>query len=181
MCTVFVSTPYDPTKPAVEGVLDSSRYFVIRVEDVSTGKKAYLGLGFIERSDSFDFSKPNTLFRHCIQPLITCIHRCGTSRLHKVQSARYLVRFVANNAYLYRRWKAALNPPSPTASDKPSPHMPAGPKKDYSLKDGQTFSISIPGRAKQAPSGGLDLFGAGGSSSTGGGGGIPLLPPPPKR
>jgi hypothetical protein len=53
---VFVSTSYDPAKPAIEGVLDSSRYFVIRVEN-EAGKKAYLGMGFVERTDSFDFSE----------------------------------------------------------------------------------------------------------------------------
>jgi hypothetical protein len=51
---VFANTPYDPAKPSVEGVLDSSRYFVVRVED--GGRKAYIGMGFLERSDSFDFS-----------------------------------------------------------------------------------------------------------------------------
>jgi hypothetical protein len=53
--SVFAKAPYDPAKPPVEAVLDSSRYFVIRVEDA--GRKAYIGLGFAERSDSFDFSK----------------------------------------------------------------------------------------------------------------------------
>jgi len=52
---VFAKTPYDPQRPSVEAVLDSSRYFVIRVEDA--GRKAYIGLGFAERTDSFDFSK----------------------------------------------------------------------------------------------------------------------------
>ena len=51
---VFANAPYDPAKPSVEGVLDSSRYFVVRVEDA--GRKAYIGMGFLERSDSFDFS-----------------------------------------------------------------------------------------------------------------------------
>ena len=51
---MFAKAAYDPAKPSVEAVLDSSRYFVIRVEEGS--KKAYIGMGFLERTDSFDFS-----------------------------------------------------------------------------------------------------------------------------
>lgn len=53
---VFAKADYDPAKPCVEAVLDSSRYFVVRVED--NGKRAYIGMGFLERTDSFDFSEP---------------------------------------------------------------------------------------------------------------------------
>ncbi|KAJ6618862.1 adaptin ear-binding coat-associated protein 1 NECAP-1 [Mycena sp. CBHHK59/15] len=140
---LFAKADYDVARPCVEAVLDSSRYFVVRVEDA--GKKAYIGMGFQERTDSFDFN-------------------------------------VALQDYTKRR-KAALNPP--TASDEPSPHIPAGPKKDYSLKEGQTFSISIPGRGTKAAATSLpatNLLGDLSSMSSGAatsGGGVPLLPPPP--
>ncbi|KII88140.1 hypothetical protein PLICRDRAFT_612987 [Plicaturopsis crispa FD-325 SS-3] len=137
---LFARAEYDPMKPAVDPVLDSSRYFVVRVEDA--GKKAYIGMGFAERTDSFDFN-------------------------------------VALQDYT-KRYKARMNPPSPE-SESPSPHVPAGPKKDYSLKEGQTFSIAIPGRSKPSTSSGGNLLGSEKSGgSFGSGGGIPpLLPPPP--
>ncbi|KAG6854717.1 hypothetical protein C0991_002430 [Blastosporella zonata] len=133
---LFARAEYDPSRPSVEAVLDSSRYFVVRVEDA--GKKAYIGMGFAERSDSFDFN-------------------------------------VALQDYT-KRFKANLNV-EPDA-DETSPHVPAGPKKDYSLKEGQTFSIAIPGRSK-LPATGASLLGSGSSGGLSAGGGIPLLPPPP--
>lgn len=52
---VFAKTSYDPSNPSIDAVLDSSRYFVVRIEDA--GRKAYIGMGFAERTDSFDFSE----------------------------------------------------------------------------------------------------------------------------
>lgn len=51
---LFAAAPYT-TAGVVEQVLDSSRFFAIRVQGEG-GRKAVLGLGFEERSDAFDFS-----------------------------------------------------------------------------------------------------------------------------
>ncbi|EDW46190.1 NECAP-like protein CG9132 [Drosophila sechellia] len=53
---LFANCPID-TYPgvAIEAVSDSSRYFVIRVQD-DNGRSAFLGLGFGDRSDSFDLN-----------------------------------------------------------------------------------------------------------------------------
>ncbi|EDM01977.1 rCG30327 [Rattus norvegicus] len=40
---------------AVETVADSSRYFVIRIQD-GTGRSAFIGIGFTDRGDAFDFN-----------------------------------------------------------------------------------------------------------------------------
>ncbi|XP_023335289.1 NECAP-like protein CG9132 [Eurytemora carolleeae] len=48
--------------PAVQAVADSSRYFVIKISESEGGKVAHLGLGFADRSDSFDLN--TTLHDH---------------------------------------------------------------------------------------------------------------------
>lgn len=134
----------------MDSVLDSSRYFVIRVEDA--GKKAFIGIGFAERSESFDFSKSEHYFHTLI----------AHSTLSDVALQDYT-----------KRWRKAREPPSP--ADALSPHLPPGPKKDYSLKEGQTFTISIPGKVGSASNKSQASLLQGSNTE----GGIPLLPPPP--
>uniref|UniRef100_A0A5F9CTD4 NECAP endocytosis associated 2 n=1 Tax=Oryctolagus cuniculus TaxID=9986 RepID=A0A5F9CTD4_RABIT len=53
---LFAQAPVDQFPgTAVESVTDSSRYFVIRVED-GNGRRAFIGIGFGDRGDAFDFN-----------------------------------------------------------------------------------------------------------------------------
>jgi hypothetical protein len=51
---LFAAAPYTVSS-VVEQVLDSSRFFAVRVQGEG-GRKAVLGVGFEERSEAFDFS-----------------------------------------------------------------------------------------------------------------------------
>lgn len=53
---LFAQAPVDQYPGmVVEAVSDSSRYFVIRIED-GNGRHAFIGIGFADRGDSFDFN-----------------------------------------------------------------------------------------------------------------------------
>ncbi|KAI9633173.1 uncharacterized protein MKK02DRAFT_18657 [Dioszegia hungarica] len=131
---LFAQVNYASPWTQVEPVLDSSRYFVLRVEGEG-GKRASVGMGFQERGDAFDFNVA-------------------------LQSA------------------SKRSNPSSESNQASGPPKPVAPPKDYSLKEGQTFTIKIPGRegkrAGGGGSGGPSLLGEGG-----GGGGMFALPPPP--
>ncbi|XP_063359705.1 NECAP-like protein CG9132 isoform X2 [Cydia amplana] len=53
---LFAKCPIDKYPGvALESVTDSSRYFVVKIQD-DNGRSAYIGLGFGDRSDSFDLN-----------------------------------------------------------------------------------------------------------------------------
>lgn len=168
---LFAASPYDVSGSSVEAVLDSSRYFVLRVESVDPGsgktRKAYIGMGFQDRSDAFDFNV-------ALQD--------WTKRVKRQKAAAEAERWAREHPD-----EAAKQ----VEEEGPSPHIPSGPKQDLSLKDGQTFSIKLPGR-KRDPGESSNLLsfdappparaGASAESSSGlGGFGGGLLPPPPSR
>lgn len=111
---------------------------------------------------------------HCLMYYYT---RCRPSGLHEVHY--FYITFDAESiltSLTRRRRRALLNPV--TDSSQASPHIPVGPKKDYSLKEGQTFSISIPGHSKPSTENSL-LASSSSGSTTSGSSAIPFLPPPP--
>lgn len=54
---LFAACPIDTYPgPSLEAVTDSSRYFVIRIVNEADNKTAFVGMGFSDRSDSFDLN-----------------------------------------------------------------------------------------------------------------------------
>jgi hypothetical protein len=53
LCSVDILS--HPLEHYVEAVLDSTRYFVIRVTDEKAGREALIGLGFRDREEAGDF------------------------------------------------------------------------------------------------------------------------------
>ena len=53
-----------PIEHYVEAVLDSTRYFVIRVTDEKAGREALIGLGFREREEAADFRAALEKYEH---------------------------------------------------------------------------------------------------------------------
>ncbi|GJQ11765.1 hypothetical protein GpartN1_g3556.t1 [Galdieria partita] len=50
---LFAESPYHESGP--QHAVDSSRYFVLQVKDRETQRKAFLGIGFEQRGEAFDF------------------------------------------------------------------------------------------------------------------------------
>lgn len=138
---LFALCPYSvkSAAEAVEPVTDSSRYFVLRVQ--SEGRKAFIGMGFEDREQSWEFSFS----------LATWV-----KQQQRIASG-----------------PAGTEDAETTAG--PSPHLPKGGAKDLSLKEGQTFSVKIPG------SGSRKIRDTNTEAQISGLAGGPLLPPPPGR
>mmetsp|Transcript_32020 Transcript_32020/g.90868 ORF Transcript_32020/g.90868 Transcript_32020/m.90868 type:complete len:262 (+) Transcript_32020:234-1019(+) len=65
---LFAMSPIPPDKKDayVEAVTDSSRYFVVRIEDPVSRRHAFLGMGFADRGEAFDFNVAlSDHVRHC--------------------------------------------------------------------------------------------------------------------
>lgn len=112
---LFAACPVDVyPSPAVESVTDSARYFVINIKDGS-GRTAFIGIGFVDRSDSFDFNVAlQDHFRFLIIFLV------------KIHHLYFLHR------YLKKDEELAKQPPLDTEK-----------KLDLSFKEGQTIKINI--------------------------------------
>lgn len=131
---LFAAAPYNAPS-VVEQVVDSSRFFAIRVQGEG-GRKAMLGIGFEERSEAIDFNI-------------------------SLQETRKTLKIEDMGAKSMAGKKA----------EKEKELIAA--KQDFSLKEGETITVSIGGRGMGRRNAGKKEESAGGL-----GGGFSLPPPP---
>lgn len=146
MCPV----PIGQRDIAVEPASDSSRNFVLRVVDPASKRHAFLGLGFSERHEAFDFN------------VALSDHEKHAQRAKEVTSAASSAASGSSMA------------PSIAQSDAATLYK----KQDLSLKEGQTIKIAMK-RPGSAEGNGL-FANLGSSSKSSGGPAVlkPLAPPP---
>lgn len=151
---LFAAAPYT-IAGVVEQVLDSSRFFALRVQGEG-GRKAVLGIGFEERSEAFDFSVA-------------------------LQEVRRTLGLEIQSGLQGQGSKGGKGGKAGAKGKEESQVQ----REDFSLKEGQTITVNIGGRGKgrREKSSGSSGGEAGAFSlpppPAGGGGGFGLLPPPP--
>mmetsp|Transcript_25741 Transcript_25741/g.54396 ORF Transcript_25741/g.54396 Transcript_25741/m.54396 type:complete len:271 (-) Transcript_25741:146-958(-) len=116
---VDFSNPSHKIEHWVNPVVDSSRYFAVRIKDSKTGREAFIGVGFRERTDA-------TNFRMSIEDYINSLKR--------EQKA----------AELQKQFQESLSLESRSASghDADTERLPF-PKSSLSLKEGEKLHINI--------------------------------------
>ena len=117
--TIFAVCPVQEGVTAVERCVDSSRYFVLRIENES-GRHMFIGLAFNERNDAFDF---NTALQDASKE-----------------------RDFEKNAGVNGNGVNGVNGGLPSL----------GANKDYSLKEGEKITVSMPTKQNQFATLGLD-------------------------
>ncbi|PSC68868.1 Adaptin ear-binding coat-associated 2 [Micractinium conductrix] len=128
---LFAECPVPTDKPlgtAVEPVVDSSRYFVLRIVDRASQRHAFVGVGFRERNEASDFNA-------ALYEFLQYIKRKRTAEAMRA-------------AYEERAQSAA---PACSSGDGGGA---AAPQADYSIKEGETLKLSI-SAPKRAGTGGF--------------------------
>lgn len=114
-----------PIQAVVEPVVDSSRYFVVRVEDAASKRHAFVGLGFASRDNSTDFKMA----------------------LSEVQTARDRDKEAQRRRAAHQ---ASVQQPGDvpwTEASGDGPASPPAPRQDLSLPEGTKIVLNVPVRA----------------------------------
>lgn len=151
--------PHKMRNVCVEQAVDSSRYFVLKIEDPGSGRHAFVGMGFQDRGDAFDFN-------------VALTDQERRTEMKHNPSAQYTlddgtVRDPQDDFSGGHRYGDEDGPAASTSAPAPAS------RQDYSLKDGQKIHINMnkPFSKASEKSGGF-------LSAAKGAGGLGLLPVP---
>lgn len=101
---LFAEAPYEGPY-CVEPVPDSGRFFVLRVVGAQAGQVAYLGVGFLDRDEAFDFKEALQTWQRHQQPSNT------SARMDDTRYKRYKPRI----SHEEETQEIPLIPPPPPA------------------------------------------------------------------
>ena len=132
-----------PIQAVVEPVVDSSRYFVIRLEDAVSKRHAFVGLGFAQRDNSTDFKM--------------ALSEVQTARDRDKEAQR---RKAAHQAAVQGGGEA----PTAEVTGDGGPVSPSAPRQDLSLPEGTKIVLNVPVRARAVGQGGAWAWRVSGSS-----------------
>ena len=187
--SLFAQCPLDNDNPqlSVEPVTDSSRYFVLRVSDGS-GRYAYLGMGFIERSDAFEFNVTLQVSATLRPRSATTAPSTGRKAMREREREQTIIYTHARKStHRSHSYSATLLGPTPSQdhvkrlkNEREAEALaaaPAPPSQDFTLKS--NIAIAVPGRAGNALARQRPAPPPGGAAPGGVGGLGAFLPPPP--
>lgn len=159
--TLFAQCPIEITRELpldvyVQDCVDSSRYFMIRVEDEETKRRAYVGIGFPERASAFNF------------------------KASLQDYAKYAMRQIEAAALSLSTEESSIDG-GPASGGAPSPVQKS---QAFSLPEGQTMRINL--KLSNMYGGGDSpeklqrrRSSSGGDGTPSGPVKIPMIPPPP--
>lgn len=158
--SLFAAAPYTD-EGTVEHVVDSSRFFALRV--VGDGKKAVLGIGFEDRSEAFDFGVTLQEARKVLGFGGPTEENTTTTNIPPTTKSAPQPPRTTPGAPPGPRGPQMRAPggrmtaapaPQGNVDSRPSPQGPPAEKsatpQDYSLKPGQTITLDIGGRRASA-------------------------------
>ena len=152
---VEVNNPAHKIEHWVNPVVDSSRYFAVRIKDSKSGREAFIGVGFRERTDA-------TNFRMSIEDYINSLKR-------EEKAAR-----------LHEEFEQSLTlEKEGGGGDADSVEKLPLPKSSLSLKEGEKLHINIKSSKQGGANTSYQRKSSKGKAGTGGGGLLGLKKPPP--
>ena len=114
----------------VDSVIDSSRYYVIRLKDRMSTRSLLVGIGFRERDTSFDF-------KNCLNDYVRYVDRMSAAEKSKVLWTETNRELGGNGASASIVKSGADATPSPS----PSPSASLSQHRDLSIPAGQKITI----------------------------------------